>query len=89
MAYESEVCPVTQLKLHKGSNIIAEPGKFEGSPRYLPEFYEVMLEGFADEHSDGSFSVAVDADDKLKYPELKRRKRIRMYQDEQGFVSEL
>ena len=71
------------------NGIIRSPGMFEGECAYLPRFWEVYMNGFADEQSGGILSVLVDADDKAEFPELKRRERVRFYQRDDGFVCEI
>jgi hypothetical protein len=58
---------------------VSRPGKFQGCPRYAPHFYAASMH-------DGAESVAVEAGDKLLFPELRRRKRVRVHEDSQGFV---
>ncbi len=68
---------------------IQSPGQFEGERRYLPTFWGIYLEGLADEQPGGVVSVVVEAPDKREFPELTRRRRVRMVQTEQGFVCEV
>ena len=67
---------------------ITDLGKFEGEARYLPYFYAVYLDGCADDDGD-VISVPVTADDRLVFPELKRRKRVRFVVEDNGFVTEV
>jgi hypothetical protein len=70
--------------------IIRRPGKFEHEMIYVPAIaYQAMLDGFADEHRDGSWSVAVTKEDRAEYPELKHRRRIRCTETSTGFVCEI
>ena len=69
---------------------IKRPGKFEGERLYVPALaYEALMDGVADEHADGSWSIAVTAEDRREFPELKRRRRIRCYEWSDGFVCEV
>lgn len=68
---------------------IRDPGKFEGEAIYIPYFWDVVMSGLADEQDGGIASVPVDEEDKMVFPELKRRKRVRMLEDSQGFVNEV
>lgn len=62
------------------------PGKFEGCMRYAPYFYEMWNEGFADSDH-GTWAIfKVTAEDKAKFPELKKRKWVRIAEDSNGFV---
>jgi hypothetical protein len=68
--------------------VFASPGKFEGENAYVAIAYDAMLNGFADEHEDGSFSVEVEATDRQEFPELGHKRRIRCIETDQGFVCE-
>jgi len=68
---------------------IASPGKFEGEYPWVQDAYDAMLNGVADEHSNGSWSIPVDAELRAKYPELRRRQRIRCRETDSGFVVEV
>ncbi len=47
------------------------------------------MNGVADEHENGDFSVKVDQQDKLAFPALARRKRIRVFVSNDGFVQQV
>lgn len=67
---------------------ITEPGKFEGEEDYVPYFWGLALEGIGED--DGKMlSVLVEAEDKEKFPALKRRRVVKMWEDDQGFVREV
>lgn len=80
----------SDYRLYKldGTRIVS-PGKFEGEQRYVPEFWDAVLDGLGTDHTDGSVSVEVTAEDKSKYPELKRRRVVRMIERSDGFVCEV
>jgi hypothetical protein len=59
---------------------VARLGKFEGCPRYAPHFWAASM------HDGGADQVAVEASDKLLFPELRRRRVIRVEEDGQGFA---
>jgi len=64
------------------------PGKFEGERRYVPYFWEQYLDGGADK-DDGKFlHFKLTDEDKKKFPELKGRKVIKIWEDDVGFVRE-
>jgi hypothetical protein len=65
------------------------PGKFEGEAPYVPYFWEFYLEGGADRDDGRVLGFDVNADDKTLFPELKRRKTVRLIEDDQGFVREV
>lgn len=69
-------------------SMINSPGTFEGEQIYMPHFYNIYLSGFADE-TGRYISVKVTPEDRLEFPELKRRKRIRFIISDQGFVCEV
>lgn len=72
-----------------GKGIISSPGKFEGCPRYVPYFWERALEGFSDDDGRGNIRIAVIPEDKDIFPELKKRRSIKLRSDDQGFVYEI
>ena len=67
-------------------------GKFEGEGNYVPYYWEIGLDGGADDEiysGDTPIWVFnVSPEDKAMFPELKGRKRIKLWENEQGFVSE-
>jgi len=65
------------------------PGKFEGQAIYVPYFWEAYLNGRADRDNGYILGFDVTAEDKTIFPELKRRRTIRLVEDSQGFVSEV
>lgn len=68
--------------------IIRSPGKFEGQMVYVPYFWERSLEWGLP--YDSSVSVPVSAEDRRKFaPLLRKRRAVRMREDDQGFVGEL
>lgn len=70
--------------------IIRNPGKFEGEPIYVPYFWGVYMDGGADEDEGGTLKFKITAEDRKAFPELgKKQKVIRLYESENGFVSEV
>lgn len=74
---------------------ITQPGKFEGEPVFVPYLWSLGLEGFSDEDTGTEYRfkfTAKDlADPKLFWAKeikqwLGRKRRIRLYEDSQGFV---
>ena len=65
------------------------PGKFEGENRYVPYFW---LDQYPDEQvMNGGLCVFiynVNVLDKQKFPELRKRKRVKLYERSDGFVIE-
>ena len=78
-------------KLHNG--IIAEPGKFEGDPLYVPYFWDMALQGLADDDyfDEGDVLISVfQITEKYAatFPELESEigMLIEVWENEQGFV---
>lgn len=70
--------------------LIVTPGKFEGQPIYVPYYYGAYLDGFADfENGRGAIGFYVTAVDKEQFPELKRRRTVKLIVRESGFVEEV
>jgi hypothetical protein len=80
---------VTPEKMAEFEEDVKGPGKFEGEARYVPYYWSVFLEGFADRDDGKILSFNVSAEDKESFPELKRRKVIKLYEREDGFVVEI
>lgn len=73
--------------------IIQDPGKFEGEMIYVPAYWDMGLEGMADE-DDGEhfvFNIGQDGfDDRAFWPEIPAdQKRIILYENSDGFVNEI
>jgi hypothetical protein len=68
---------------------ITDPGKFEGEARYMPHFYDLFLNGCADEDDGETLTFNVEQDDIDEFPELADFKRVRFFEDSQGFVREI
>ena len=70
---------------------ITSPGKFEGEAAYVPYFWDMGLDGMADEdYTDSNGAVwafDVTADDIAFFPELKNVNRVELRESDQGFVS--
>ncbi len=67
---------------------IQNPGQFEGEMLYVPHFWEVFLDGFADRDDGSVLGFDLTAEDKAEFPELKGRRTVRLYQRDDGFVCE-
>lgn len=71
---------------------IKGPGKFEGEPIYAPYYWECTLDGGADEEefdeaNDRPVAVfRLTPEDFRMFPELGVGEKLRLYEDEQGFV---
>lgn len=71
--------------------IVTNPGKFEGEPAYVPYFWELGLDGMADEDftdvGGAVYAFDITEDDKIFFPGLLKYKRIELRESEVGFVS--
>jgi hypothetical protein len=68
---------------------IRSPGKFEGEMIYVPFYWDVFLNGCADNDDGRRLVFKVTREDKDQFPELRRRRSVVLIEDEQGFVREL
>lgn len=68
---------------------VRHPGKFEGCAPYVPYFWSVYLEGCADRDDGSVLGFDVTADDKALFPELKKRRTVRLMETDSGFVVEV
>lgn len=68
---------------------IQSPGKFEGEMLYVPAFWEAGLEGMADSDNGSIFTFRLTPDDKKEYPELGKKRTLKLGEDGNGFVYEL
>ena len=69
--------------------IVKQPGKFENEPCYVPYFWEMFLDGMADRDDGGILTFYVTKEDKAIFPELARRKAVKLYERDDGFVIEV
>ncbi len=68
---------------------IRRPGKFEGEMLYVPYFWDVFLNGFADRDDGKVIGFDLTKEDKLLFPELKKKRTLRLTETDQGFVVEV
>lgn len=66
--------------------IIADPGKFEGEPVWVPYFWAIGLSGFADRDSGAVYGFNLTPEDRARFPELKGRRTVRIGTNDSGFV---
>jgi hypothetical protein len=67
---------------------IRSPGKFEGEMLYVPFYWDIYLSGFADRDDGKILGFDVEPEDKQQFPELKKRRTVKLYQRDDGFVCE-
>jgi len=65
------------------------PGKFEGCAPYVPYFWDIGMNGFADVDDGPTWKFRVDDDDRALFPELKGRRWVSLYESDSGFVYEV
>lgn len=74
------------------SGRITSPGAFEGAPLFAPALWEAAMFGFADRDDGRSFFFSIPKSDPMRkeFPEMNRwlgRKRsVRLFQNDQGFI---
>ena len=71
------------------SGRIRSPGKFEGEMVYVPYFWDIYLNGFADRDDGRVLGFDLSPEDKQIFPELKGRRTVRLVEREDGFVCEV
>ena len=69
--------------------IIRSPGKFEGECRYVPYYWGAFLDGGADRDDGRVLGFDVTDEDKAMFPELRRRRTVKLYERDDGFVCEI
>lgn len=80
---------MTEIYKVNAAGLITNPGRFEGQSRYVPHFWQIYLDGFADRDDGRVLGFDVTPEDKALFPELRRRRTVRLVQDEQGFIMEI
>lgn len=76
-----------EFKTERG--IIRNPGKFEGEPIYVPYYWEQFMDGGADDDEGCTLKFNITPEERKAFPELgKKQKVVRIFQNDQGFVSE-
>lgn len=72
-----------KLVKHETYRLIDEPGKFEGSPEYLPAAYDEYLNGFGQEGTGDLEEMT-----RVEVPFKGLLLEVTFWEDEQGFVGE-
>ena len=70
------------------NGVIRSPGCFEGEMIYVPHFWEIFLNGFADRDNGNVLGFDVTPEDKIEFPELRKRRTVKLYQRDNGFICE-
>jgi hypothetical protein len=77
-----------QYKVENG--IIRSPGKFEGEAEYVPYFWDSVMEGGGDFEARGDIiGCYITPEEKLRFPTLRRRRTVKLYERDDGFVCEV
>lgn len=67
--------------------VITTPGKFEAEPRWAPTFWNMLLDGGADEELDDGIAVFIlNKDDRDAFPELNGWYAVLLSERDDGFV---
>ena len=66
--------------------VIRSPGKFEGEYLYAPYFWDLFLNGGADEDDGDVLRFNVTEKDRLEFPELVGVHAVTLTECDQGFV---
>jgi hypothetical protein len=68
--------------------IIRSPGKFEGEPVYIVDFWHALVDGCGEEMEDetGVVSFELADEDYTKWPELDGYTHVRIREDSDGFA---
>ena len=69
--------------------VIITPGKFEGEQIYVPYFWELFLNGEADEDDGEVIRFNVTEIDRSYFPELKDSRYVDLIEKLDGFVYEI
>jgi hypothetical protein len=76
-------------KVREYEDIVNRPGKFEQEPRYVPYYWDIYLNGFADDDDGEVLTFNVESEDVAMFPELKGKKTVKIVELDNGFVIEL
>ena len=68
------------------NGIIVSLGKFESEPLYIPYFWDMYLNGFADDDDGESLTFEVTIEDREQFPELANVRHVFIWETDQGFV---
>lgn len=83
--YAAAISAGTNYRMFK--EMTTRPGKFQGEKPYVPYFYEIGMNGFANE-DDGGWSFDVKPEDVTIFPELRGKRKVKIDVSDNGFVFE-
>lgn len=75
-----------EFTVYGGFDAIAEPGKFEGEPLFVPYFYRCGLDGHGDYDENNNWVFEITDDDRGLFPDLADSTQITIIETESGFV---
>lgn len=78
-----------EREYHVVNGRIRTPGSFEGEMLYIPHFWDIAMNGFADRDNGTVYGFDINASDKQEFPELKGHRTVKLYQRDDGFVCEV
>jgi len=73
-------------KIKHYEEIVKQPGKFEGQPRFIPYFYNLMLGGEGTTATELVTEIEITSEDVKLFPELKGYDKVVLYVDNDRFV---
>lgn len=68
--------------------VIRTLGQFEGEMIYVPYFWDAYINGVADRDDGKVLGFDVTKEDREMFPELGRKRTVRIYQRDDGFICE-
>jgi hypothetical protein len=81
---------MTTCDYENNGKTITQPGKFEGEPVFAPHFWNLGMEGFADEDNGSVFKFKFTKEELKHHPLLQEwlgaRRTLFIWGDSQGFV---
>lgn len=74
--------------MNTSADIIRSPGKFQGEPSWVAEYYERVMNGDYDELDERTdrFTFILEDEDFGMYPALVGFTKLYIWEDSQGFV---
>lgn len=66
--------------------VIKNAGKFEGEPIYAPYFWDLGLQGFADDDDGKVFTFKITKEDRQQFEELKGIRKVYIQESQTGFI---
>lgn len=67
-------------------DLVSRPGRFEGEPPFVPYFWDLAMNGFANYDNGEVFRFIIEAEDIENWVDLDTYDWIELYTDNNGFV---